>query len=57
MGAPNRPFGGIFGEIFQFFPVSFLGWILNGFFDGFWIDFCMNFMLYLDVFGYLFETS
>jgi hypothetical protein len=27
------------GDIFQFFPVSFLGWILNCFLDGSWIEF------------------
>jgi hypothetical protein len=53
MGPPNRKVG----DIFQFFPVSFLGWILNGFVDGFWIDLCMNFVLYLDAFGYIFEAS
>jgi hypothetical protein len=57
MGPQNRKVGDIFGDIFQCFPVSFLGWILNGFLDGFWIDFGMNFVLYFDVFGYIFEAS
>ena len=47
----------IFELFCRHFPVAFLGWILNGFLDGFWIDFGMNFVLYVDVFGYIFEAS
>ena len=57
MGPQNRKVGDLFGDIFQCFPVSFLGWIFNGFLDGFWIDFGMNFVLYFDVFGYIFKAS
>ena len=56
-GSQNRKVGDIFDDIFRCFSESFLGCILNGFFDGFGIDFCILFMLYLDVFGYPFETS
>ena len=42
---------------FDIFPNQFLGLILNCFFNGFGNIFCINFMLYLDVFGYFFETS
>ena len=54
---PNRNVGGTIGDIFQFVPASFLGWICNGSFEGCWIDLCINFMLYLDVFEYAFEAS
>ena len=45
MGPPNRPSGGIFDDFFKYFPASFLGYLF------------IIFMIYLGVFGYLFETS
>ena len=56
-GTPNRKVGDIVGDLFRYFPASFLGLLFNCFFKDLGNVFCINFMLYLDMFGYFFETS
>ena len=57
MGPRNRKVGGISDDFCNDFLEPFLRYNLNRFFDGFRIDVYIIFMLYLDVFGHLFETS
>ena len=53
----NRKVGGIFNDCFEAFPASFVVWILNGCLVGFCSYFYIHFMLHLDAFGYILETS
>ena len=45
MGPQHRKVGGIFDHLFEAFPASFFGCILNVFLDVFWIDLCIIFMV------------
>ena len=56
-GIPNRKVGDIVGDIFRYFPASFLGLLFNCSFNGFGSAFCINFMIYLDVFGYFLKLA
>jgi hypothetical protein len=56
-GTPNCKVGNFGGYIFRYFPASFLRLIFNGFYNGFGSVFWINFMLYLDVFGYFLKLA